>query len=158
MKVRLVVLQASTSLMCRYRWMVLDVGVFLEPYNHTRCDQPVTIGQKLTCCITKQLVKRPRCNACVYACSVVSESMDCSPPGSSVHRIFQARILEWVAISSFGGSSQSRDWTWVSGASCIGRWILYHCAIKWTTIFTPWRILWSYFLKPKPKILIDFSW
>ena len=40
--------------------------------------------------------------------------MDCSPPGSSVHRIFQAWILEWVAISFSRGSSQSRDQTWVS--------------------------------------------
>ena len=37
--------------------------------------------------------------------------MDYSPPGSSVHGIFQARILEWVAISSSRGSSRSRDQT-----------------------------------------------
>ena len=49
----------------------------------------------------------------------------CSPPDSSVHGIFQARILEWVAISSSRGSSQPRDWIWVS---CIGRLILYHPA------------------------------
>ena len=36
------------------------------------------------------------------------DSMDCSPPGSSVHGIFQARILEWVAISSSMGSSRPR--------------------------------------------------
>ena len=35
--------------------------------------------------------------------------MDCSPPGSSVHGILQARILEWVAISFSRGSSQPRD-------------------------------------------------
>ena len=40
--------------------------------------------------------------------------MDCNPPGSSVHGILQARILEWVAISSSRGSSRSRDWTRVS--------------------------------------------
>ena len=40
--------------------------------------------------------------------------MDCSPPGSSVHGIFQARILEWVAISFSRGSSQPRDQTRVS--------------------------------------------
>ena len=40
--------------------------------------------------------------------------MDCSPPGSSVHGIHQARILEWVAISFSRGSSQPRDWTRVS--------------------------------------------
>ena len=39
---------------------------------------------------------------------------DCSPPGSSVHEISQARILEWVAISFSRGSSQPRDQTWVS--------------------------------------------
>ena len=40
--------------------------------------------------------------------------MDCSLPGSSVHGIFQARVLEWVAFSFFRGSSWPRDWTQVS--------------------------------------------
>ena len=40
--------------------------------------------------------------------------MDYSPPGSSIHGIFQARVLEWVAISFSKGSSWPRDWTWVS--------------------------------------------
>ena len=40
---------------------------------------------------------------------------DCSLPGSSVHRIFQARTLEWVAISFSWGSSRSRDQTWIAG-------------------------------------------
>ena len=51
--------------------------------------------------------------------------MDCSLPGSSVHGIFQARILESVAISSSRGSSLPRDLTHVS---CVGRRVLYHCA------------------------------
>ena len=45
--------------------------------------------------------------------AVTSDSLwpyDCSLPGSSVHGILQARILEWVAMPSFGGSSQPRDW------------------------------------------------
>ena len=46
----------------------------------------------------------------------------------SVHGISQARILEWVAISSSNGSSQPRNQTHVSGVLCIGRWILFHCA------------------------------
>ena len=49
--------------------------------------------------------------------SVMSDSlrpMDCSPPGFSAHGIFQARILEWVVISSSRGSSQARDGTRVS--------------------------------------------
>ena len=63
--------------------------------------------------------------ACVHAqsCLTLCEPMDCSLPGSSVHGIFQAIILEWVAISLFRGSSPPRDWTCVS---CISRWILYH--------------------------------
>jgi len=40
--------------------------------------------------------------------------MDCNMPGSSVHAILQARILEWVAMPSSRGSSQSRDQTHVS--------------------------------------------
>ena len=49
--------------------------------------------------------------------SVTSDScnpMDGSPPGSSTHGIFWARVLEWVAISFSRGSSQPRDWTQVS--------------------------------------------
>ena len=40
--------------------------------------------------------------------------MDCGPPGSSVHGILQASILEWVAISSSRGSFQPRDWSCIS--------------------------------------------
>ena len=42
------------------------------------------------------------------------DAMDCSPPGSSVHGIFQAIILEWIAVSFSRGSSQPRNWTWIS--------------------------------------------
>ena len=49
-----------------------------------------------------------------YLCLALCESMDCSPPGSSVHGIFQARILEWVAIPFSKGSSQPRGWIRVS--------------------------------------------
>ena len=52
-----------------------------------------------------------------------------SSPGCSVHGIFQARILEWVAVSSSKGSSWPRDQTHVSHVSCIGRQLLYHCTI-----------------------------
>ena len=53
-----------------------------------------------------------------------------SPSGSSVLGILQARILEWVAISSSRGSSPPRDWTHIS---CIGRWFLSY----WATWETP---------------------
>ena len=48
------------------------------------------------------------------SCSTLCDPMDCSPTGSSVHGIFQAWILEWVAISFSRGSSRSRDRTQVS--------------------------------------------
>ena len=47
-------------------------------------------------------------------------------PGSSVHGILKARILEWVAMSSSRGSSGLRDQTHVSNVSCIGRQVLYY--------------------------------
>ena len=47
-------------------------------------------------------------------CPTLWDPLDCSPPSSSVHGIFQARILEWIAISSSKGSSQPRDQTCVS--------------------------------------------
>ena len=59
-------------------------------------------------------------------------SMDCSPPGSSVHGISQARILEWIAISSSRGSSWPRAWTQVS---CIGRGILYSLSHHGSTYY-----------------------
>ena len=45
------------------------------------------------------------------SCPTLCDPMDCSPPGSSVHGILQARILEWVAMPSCRGSSQPRDRT-----------------------------------------------
>ena len=51
-----------------------------------------------------------------WSCSVMANSLprNCSPPRSSIHGIFQARILEWVAISFSRGSSRPRDQTQVS--------------------------------------------
>ena len=48
------------------------------------------------------------------SCLTLCDPMDCSPPGSSVRGISQARILEWVAIPFFRGSSQARDRTCIS--------------------------------------------
>ena len=65
-----------------------------------------------------------------YCCCLVAKSylnlwgtMDNSPPGSSVHGILQARILEWVAISFSRGFLHPGI---EPSISCIGRWILYH--------------------------------
>ena len=58
-------------------------------------------------------------HVCVHAkllqlCLTLGNIMGCSLPASSVHEILQARILEWVAMPSFRGSSQPRAWTHVS--------------------------------------------
>ena len=51
------------------------------------------------------------------SCLTLCNPMDCSLPGSSLHGILQARILEWIAISFSGGSARLRDQTQVSGAA-----------------------------------------
>ena len=63
---------------------------------------------------------------CVSCVQLFCNPIDCSLPGSSVHGISQATILEWIAFSFSRGSSWARDWTCTS---CIGRWTLHH----WTT-------------------------
>ena len=60
------------------------------------------------------------------SCLTLCNTMDCSPPGSSVHGILQARILKWVATPSSRRSSRPWDQTSVSYISCIGRQVLYH--------------------------------
>jgi len=66
-------------------------------------------------------------------CLTLYDPMDCSPPGSSVHEILQARILEWVALSPSRGSSQTRDQTQVS---CIA----VRFSTSWTTRKIPSRV------------------
>ena len=68
------------------------------------------------------------------SCPTLCGSMDYSPPGSSIHGILQARILEWVAIPFCRGSSWPRDRTQVS---CIG--------VRFFTIWATREALWSYF-------------
>ena len=70
-----------------------------------------TEGKFLKTCLVAQL------------CLTLCDPMDCSLPGSSVHGILQARILERVVISCSRGSSWPRDGTHIS---CPGRRVLYH--------------------------------
>ena len=76
------------------------------------------------------------------SCLTLCNPMDCSLPGSSVHGISQARILEWVAISSSRGSSQLRDWAWIS---CI----VSRFFTSWATRKSLWKIKVTFFI---PKI------
>ena len=88
-------------------------------------------------------------------CISVCDLMDCSPPGSSVHGIFQARILECTAISDSRGSSWPRDQTCISCVSCSGMWVFMlihmgspHAGLP-ECIFNRQKI---------PRLLILFGW
>ena len=73
-------------------------------------------------CILEMCVHDKSLQLCPTPCN----PMDCSPPVYSVHEILQARILEWVAMSSSRRSSRSRDRTCISYISCFGRQVVYH--------------------------------
>ena len=53
-------------------------------------------------------------NEVTQSCMTLCDPMDCSLPGSPIHGTFQARVLEWIAISFSRGSSLPKDGTWVS--------------------------------------------
>ena len=68
-------------------------------------------------------------------CLTLCDPMDCSLPGSSVHGIIQARILERFAMPFSWGSSHPRQQTSITFISCVGRWVLYHSLPQmWTSI------------------------
>ena len=75
------------------------------------------------------------CVLVTQSCLTLCDPMDYSPVGSSVHGILQARILEWVAISFSGESSQPRDWIQVSRIA--GR-----LFTDWATREALWSIWW----------------
>ena len=86
--------------------------------------------QKMVLMSVTRLVKCYGC-LCLCVCArlhlTLWDPLDCSPSGSSVHGISQARILEWVPTSYSRGFSRPRDGTHVLCVSCMGRQILYHC-------------------------------
>ena len=96
------------------------------------------------------------CVKSLQSCPTLCNHMDFSPPGSPVHRILHARILEWVAISSCRGSSRPRDGTCISNVSYIGRQVLYHwrhlgspgmpskCLQLWSFTSTPTQWVFSF--------------
>ena len=90
-------------------------------------------GEELSAVMKKSQVKMSQKEEVKYQVCMCAESrptlcnpMDYSLPHSSVHGIFQATILEWVAISSSRGYSRPKDQAHISCVSCIGRWILYN--------------------------------
>ena len=90
-------------------------------------------------CVRACVCVRPQARS---LCPTLCNPTDCSWPGSSVHVIFQAKILEWVAISYSKRSSWPKDGTHVSYVSCTGRHILYHCD-TWEAHCEPILIIFS---------------
>ena len=66
------------------------------------------------------------CTKSFQLCLTLCDPMEYSLPGSSVHGILQARILEWVVVPSSKGSSHARDQTHIYYIYCIFRQLLYH--------------------------------
>ena len=81
--------------------------------THASCAKRVIIFLSAS----KPYAKIPATSVVVYSLSCVQ--LFCDPPGSSVHGISQARIQEWIAISSSRGSCWPREQTWVS---CTAGW------------------------------------
>ena len=88
----------------------------------------------------------------LYVCAQLLSHVRLSLPGSSVHEIFQARILEWVAISFSRGSSWPRDRTYISSISRISRQILYYCA-TWKAGLYHWPLVIALNLQSSPHHL-----
>ena len=81
----------------------MHIHIYTPIHTHTHSKNPGHIPNSDAHCMCVCAC------VCVLSCSVMSDSLRprglCSPPGSSVHGTFQARILEWIAISSSRGSS-----------------------------------------------------
>ena len=105
-----------TRFSCIGRWILYNWATREAPTYNSMATNTKECPPDFTCVCAKSL------QSYLTLCNL----RDCSSPGSSVHGILQARILEWVAMPSSGGSSQPRDRTCLSYVSCIDRWVLYH--------------------------------
>ena len=99
---------------------------------------------------------------CVYVCvcqwrSTLSNPTDCSLPGSSVHGILQAGILEWIATPFSRGSSRPRFWTLVS---CIAGGFFTVVAFNncFCSSCSPFIFPFSFWKPPKACLLIQCAW
>ena len=86
-------------------------------------------------------------------CPTLRDPMDCSLPGSSVHGNLQARMLEWVALPSFRGSSLPRERTHVSCIFCVAGRLFTH----WVTCKALYFTYSKYLLTSYPVLGIDLS-
>ena len=87
-------------------WIIFIFSSLLLSYLRSGPEYPLRAKSLLTLVLRRVILAK--------SCPTLCNPMDCSPPGSSVHGIFQARILEWVAIPFFRISSLPRDRTCIS--------------------------------------------
>jgi len=120
--IRKTIFSLSSTVVVLFRFSVSAVinfvsAFFYEIIHFNLCPNLYIELCKICCCclVTK-------------SCLTLCDPMDCSPSGSSVHGILQARRVKWVAISYSRRSSWPKDQTHVSCICCIGRHALYHCA------------------------------
>ena len=101
---------------------MLKIKTLYPPNSKKDCSQVIVSSCELLSTIVYACV----CGKSLQSHLTLYDPMDCSQPDFSVHRILQARILEWVAIPSSKESSQHRDQTCASRLYCIGRWVFYY--------------------------------
>ena len=140
---------------CTITWLLKE-----RKDNHTFLCFTSTVYMVAVLTLWLKKVMKESESEVVQSCPTLCDPMDCSLPGSSAHGIFQARILEWVAISFSRGSSRPRDWTQVS--CIVGRRITIWATRKVTLIdrlsLSPWfsLILCNYL--PQLKYTIKKRW
>ena len=98
-------------------WCGAEAKWKLSVLQHWNCSSPAKSGKeyiKAVYCHPAYLTYIRSESEVAQSCPTLFDPTDCSLPGSSLHGILQARVLEWVAISFSRGSSRHRDWTLVS--------------------------------------------
>ena len=112
---------------------------------------------------------------CAQSCFSFETPWTAGPRGSCVHGIFQAWVLEWVAISYSRGSPQTSDETFISCIACIGRWIPY-CWGTWEAQLFSFFLIYLFWLRwvlscssrdlccstwdlvPQPETMVTQTW
>ena len=123
----------------KYLHNALQIRVLSPPLSHLILSMTLS-GRKGRLCwfflfLAACRILIPHALLVAQSCLTLCDPMDCSLPGSSVHRIFQAKMLEWVAISFSSRSSQARDQTLVSCISWNGRQFFYQLS-HWESPFS----------------------
>ena len=115
----------ATEHTCMHKWVVFETYRWAASLQHETKSR-ITKDHNQRRCLTRTPRSYLSIHCCCCCCCSVTQScltlcnpMDCSQPGSSVHGIFQARIMESVFISSSRASSWPRDQTYISQADSL---------------------------------------